>query len=561
MKNIILTCLLFLLVLASCDSPISNVSDDKETLTTSGIVTSEIPPGTLPAEADSIRKAIWQQFKDQNGSKWQIRWNERTGLPVSIFSGLTEKTYPGNAEQAARSFLGDHGALFGFENLSRLQHVKTQTHRGIRHVTFNQTVKGVPVYEAEYKVHLRSDGKVDMVNGIYYPNVEVSTNPSISKAVSIEAAGSDIELPQGAELQSQAELVIYPTDKQFRLAWNLVLFSQEPVTGWSYMVDAHSGEVLYKLNQLTNVTGDGDVYPTHPGLSSVTNFDLYRLSGNGRLQGTYAYVVNDEVSEAYSSNHSFQYSPSNVHFDEVNLYYHIDNFRHNFIEGIDDGSLGFTQIKAHAHTPFQDFNGDGFPDPNAWFDRNSKELYFNDEYAPQGTESFAKEDKIVHHEYGHAVIYDIQSGIQSTSSEEGAISEGTPDYFAGSFTNRSIIIDYAAPFYERDMANPEISSYLQYENERDNVTPIGDVPPHNGGEFFSAVLWDLQSRVGASATDFLVYDALYRITGGPDFLEFRDGMIGADGAAYSGDNSNTIQNTFADWGIRVACSTFRHHSR
>lgn len=181
MKRFILTYLLFLLALASCDSPMSNTSSNQQQSSIPEI-TSEIPPDAPPAEADSIRKASWQQFKDQNGTEWQVRWNKRTGLPASIFSGLTKKSYVGNAEQAARSFLADHGTLFGFKNLSGLQHVKTQTHRGIRHVTFNQTVDGIPVYEAEYKVHLRPDGRVDMANGRYYPDINLPTSPSVSKA-------------------------------------------------------------------------------------------------------------------------------------------------------------------------------------------------------------------------------------------------------------------------------------------------------------------------------------------------------------------------------------------
>lgn len=188
MRRLILVCSLLLFIFSSCDSLMGDLSNGEQQVSTPDNIANKIPPGTPPAQADSIRRAAWEQFKGQNGSKWQIRWNKRTGLPASIFSGLTEKTYSGNAQQAARAFLAGHGTLFGFKNMNRLKHVKTQTHRGIRHVTFNQTVKSVPVYEAEYKVHLRSDGRVDMANGQYYPDIDISTNPSVSKAGAIETA-------------------------------------------------------------------------------------------------------------------------------------------------------------------------------------------------------------------------------------------------------------------------------------------------------------------------------------------------------------------------------------
>lgn len=516
----------------------SEISNSEE-LQNPGQIASQIAPNIPPEQADSIRKAIWHQFKKDNGQGWRIRWNKTTGLPASIFSGLTQKAYPGNAEQAARTFLKEHRTLFGVADLTDLDYIKTQTHKGIRHVTFNQAVNGVPVYEAEYKVHLRTSGKVDMANGTYYPDIDITTTPSISGENAIGNALSDLGGSENRDFQTDASLVVYPYKDEFRLTWKVLLFSEDPISDWFYMIDAVSGETLYKLNRLTDVIGDGDVYPTHPGLSSVTNTPLYRLNGNGKLQGTYAYIVNDESSEAYSSSNSFQYSTSSTHFDEANLYYHIDNFRHNFVEGLISGSFGFQQIKAHAHATHSVYG-----DLNAWFSPSSKEIYFGDASSSSSYNNFAWEDKVIHHEYGHAVIYEIQSGIQSSNNEEGAISEGTPDYFSGSFTVRSMIGEYIGS--TRDMANPYYTNYSQLP--RDQYGNV-NVSAHTGGEFFSSILWDLQGIISSTDVDFLVYDALYRITNGPDFLEFRDAMMAADAAAYSGSNSDDIQNTFADRGV------------
>lgn len=531
-----------ILLISSCDSPIGNLEEPATQPSSLNDTALPQTPFSLQAvQPDSVRTAAWRQFKAQHGGKWRIRWNEHTGLPRSIFGATTQKSYKGNAEQAARAFLADQLALFGIGNLNSLKHVKTRTNRGIRHVTFNQTVNGVSVYEAEYKVHLRPDGRVDMANGTWYPNLDISTSPGISKQQAVAAAKADLELQAGANPETSTELVIYRDGEQFRLAWKLVLFSEDPFLDWFYIVDAMSGNILYKLNQLMDVTGDGDVYPTHPVLSSVTNKPLYRLSGNGRLQGTYVYVVNDEASEAFSSNHSFQYDPSNTHFDEVSLYYHVDNFRHNFIENLNSNSLGFTQITAHAHSidPI-------FGDLNAWFSRSTGEIYFGDASSSSNFNDFAKEDKVIHHEYGHAVIFDIQSGIMSEFNEEGAISEDTPDYFAGSFTGRSRILEYSAPSSERDMANPIYSYYSELPRDQNGNV---NAPPHDGGEFFSAILWDLHNSVNPDNVDFLVYDALFRVTGDPDFFEFRDAMIAASNAAYGGLLNTAIQDAFANRGV------------
>lgn len=534
MKHLIATILFTTFLISACDTPLGNLKSDKPGISNSA----ELPKVTYskePVQADTVRKAAWQQFKAQNGEKWQISWNKNTGLPDAIYLGKSKKAYRGSPEDAAQKFLADNATLFGIADINKLEHVKTKTHKGVRHVTFNQMVNGVPVYDAEYQVHIRSNGQVDMANGTYYPGLETSTSPSLSEVQATAVAESDLGLSVEVDLKTATELVIYRQKEQFKLAWKLVLFSENPLVDWMYIVDAQSGDILEKLSQTVPVTGDGDVYPTHPGISSVSNESLYRLGGGGDLNGTYVEVFNDDGSEAYSGSNSFQFGTSNTHFDEVNLYYHVDKFRHNFVEQIDDGSLGFTKIKAHAHAEHYLWG-----DANAWFSRSNKEIYFGDAASTSTYNNFAREDKVVYHEYGHAVIYDVESGITSSNDEEGAISEGLPDYWAGSYTGRSIIGDYIGS--TRDMANSDIDSYSEYESQE-------PVPPHDGGEFFSAILWNLRSKINNSAADYLTYDALYRVSGSPDFMDFRNAMIAADDAAYSSANYPDIQNAFADFEI------------
>jgi len=552
MKRLLSFCLL-LVLFSSCKSPLSNfsnneVSSGQSISTTTGQLSLNLPT----AKTDSLRKAAWQEFQNQNGPKWRIRWNKKTGLPVSIWLGKTKKAYTGTPEKAARDFLADYQTLFGFTNLSQMKYIRTQTFRGISHITFNQTFNDIPVYNAEFKVHIRQDGHVDMANGNYFPNIQVSTTPSVSSSSAGQTAQNDLHSTAKITVPvTSSKLVIYRDQKkQFHLAWKIILSSDKPLAAWLYFVDAQSGHVIFRLNQLTDITGDGDVYPTYPGLTSVTDESFYRLNGNGYLQGEWAYIKNDSTSNAYSSSNSFQYNPEDLHFDEANLYWHIDQYRMDFINNLDNGylsSYGFNDIIGHVHAaiPVDQY---GNPSPNAWFDPDNQQLYFDAAYPVVGTKDFAKEDKVIYHEYGHAVIYNINSGIMSLNNEEGAISEGTPDYLAGSYTGRSKIGVYCCTAINgvRDMSNPQISTYSDYENIMNNQ---GYVDPHKGGEFFSSILWDLHNNIDPGRTDHLVYDALFRITGSPTFLGFRDAMMAADAANYDGVDVQEIQDTFASKGV------------
>jgi hypothetical protein len=186
-------------------------------------------------------------------------------------------------------------------------------------------------------------------------------------------------------------------------------------------------------------------YQRHPGLDANYSYisPISNIYNNGYLQGTYAYIYNDAGSEAYNSNNDFLYSTSDLHFDEGNLYYHIDRFRNIFWNSL--GFNSFTQINAHANT--------NFSSPNASYSPTDHHLRFSNAQGFSGFNSFAREDKIIYHEYTHAVT-DYVANLSYGDSETGAIHEGNSDYFPASFTGRTIIGEYAAPAYQRDITNP-----------------------------------------------------------------------------------------------------------
>jgi Zn-dependent metalloprotease len=99
-------------------------------------------------EPDTVRRNAWQQFQDQRGPEWTVRWNPETGTPASVTSGLT-KPYSSPPVQAAKTFLQEHRQLFGMEpELSNLQLRSADKLREVTHVRFQQTYRDIPVYEA-----------------------------------------------------------------------------------------------------------------------------------------------------------------------------------------------------------------------------------------------------------------------------------------------------------------------------------------------------------------------------------------------------------------------------
>ncbi len=207
------------------------------------------------------------------------------------------------------------------------------------------------------------------------------------------------------------------------------------------------------------------------------------------------------------------------------------------------GFNAFTQITAHAHTYFSG-------GPNASYSLSDKQLRFSDGQGWSGFNSFAREDKIIYHEYTHAVT-DYITNIPPGYTEAGAIHEGNSDYFAASFTGRTLLGEYSVfgyLIYQRNISNPRIATYSEYISQPGYPA----VEPHDGGELWSAALWDLRKSdtgIGSYYADRVIYKGLSSIPTSSSFLQYRQAIINADINNYGGSHTNTIRHVFYLKGI------------
>ncbi len=212
-----------------------------------------LAPASAQVQPDAAQRAAKDAFTARHGNTWFIRWNETTGTPASIFWGKTQP-FEGTPLEAARAFLLENRKLFKMKpGLSDLEHVRTQERRGIYHVKFQQTYRGLPVDGAEYLVHIHEDGGIDMVNGAYYPTVAAPTRPVVTETAALGIAqtdlGNEVELAE----EDASELVVYPDDARFHLAWKLHLTAENLLGAWVYYVDAINGKVLHKRSDVREI--------------------------------------------------------------------------------------------------------------------------------------------------------------------------------------------------------------------------------------------------------------------------------------------------------------------
>ncbi|MDE2490126.1 MAG: hypothetical protein KGM24_04720 [Elusimicrobia bacterium] len=206
-------------------------------------------------------------FNAAAGGRWRLRVNSRTGYPSSIAGG-SDVPRPGRPEDAGREFLAAHQDMLGVDPAA-LTVRRVNQGRGLRHVLYRQTYRGLPVEFASVKVHMDDQGAVVGVDSTFEPSLNVPTTPSVS--ASAAAADAEADAGAGAVLQGAPTLVILPVREtgQDRLAWKMRI-DGAPGGSWRYYVDAQNGQILFRYGIeefalcVTSGVVSGQVYDVDP---------------------------------------------------------------------------------------------------------------------------------------------------------------------------------------------------------------------------------------------------------------------------------------------------------
>ncbi|MCX5788427.1 MAG: hypothetical protein NTX64_08010 [Elusimicrobia bacterium] len=124
------------------------------------------------------------------------------------------------------------------------------------------------------KVHFGKSGDVTALHSSHEPDITASPTPAVSVGQAAQAVARD--LGGGAKPPSGGTLVYLPVPKtgEVRLAWKFV--RSAPGASWRYYIDAQTGEVLFRYDNLryacpggTFGTVTGEVYDVDPSSSGI----------------------------------------------------------------------------------------------------------------------------------------------------------------------------------------------------------------------------------------------------------------------------------------------------
>jgi hypothetical protein len=204
--------------------------------------------------------AAFEQFEQQQGGDWVVKWHPATGTPGTIYgTGLRLEGWAENSLEAARAhanqLLTAHGDLLGLGTSTFHEVIGARMGRTWS-FTFDQLFRGVPVLEGRVDVRINMVGVVAMMGSRAWPvPADFSTTPAVTPQVAQAVAWAALEGEPAAGAPAP-RLVIWgdvqsPQLAPFYLAWEVPV--QETGVGdrakvGRYLVDALDGRVLHFIS-------------------------------------------------------------------------------------------------------------------------------------------------------------------------------------------------------------------------------------------------------------------------------------------------------------------------
>jgi hypothetical protein len=455
-------------------------------------------------------------------------WFERRGGPTGDFRRIWGEGSPVSpaamadgpaALAAARTFWRENGDLLPAGVVAAdLEPVVNHSFRGVRIVTFRQTVDGVPVLGTTAHLAILA-GRIVLVGVRAFPVTGVETRPVVEAgAARATALGQVAARGVGGAAAGAPVLALMPVtgddSLELRPVWTVALAAPGGLR-FTAFVDARSGGLAALRDERLFVTGElrGRHHDRHPGNAVIDSplADLYVQTNAGEsatdhlgqftadgtetdlmalLSGKYVQVRNMhgadlllDVSGVGAEPHLWDLEGDEEGFAQIHGYHFVSRVRDHAHAIAPDlmWTMGVQQVNVNQ----TDLDDDGVTDAcNAWFDGVSlNTLMAGDLGYGYSCNNTAMIGDILYHEYGHAFHY--QSTLLGAMAFDEAVSEGLADTMSVSITLDPII----APYFTT-------GGYAIRDLEPDKVWPQDQSEdPHATGLIVGGALWDLRKAL------------------------------------------------------------------
>lgn len=278
----------------------------------------------------------------------RITWDDRFGTPRTIYayeghlSGPRDGT-PDDPVATARSWLDANREFFGLSSASVESLAVTMDHElpgtGTHVVSFAQTFEGIRTTRGgTLNVAVTGDGRVRSYSGATVRSGELTGSYDLSAGAALDkvagelAPDTDFDAEQTGEragyqtfdkgpfaAQSYVQKAAFPTADGARSAYQ-VLFISALDAAWNVVVDARSGDILYRASLVDH--SEGTVYENFPGAPEggdpvIKSFDETEQSPSGYVDPTGLAGIDGPTTFGNNANSYANYSNFLVPADQA----------------------------------------------------------------------------------------------------------------------------------------------------------------------------------------------------------------------------------------------------
>ena len=257
-------------------------------------------------QATSAQLSAISQFKNNYGSQATVRWNSFAGSP-DVMMGFHTGPSSDTPENVARSFVAANSTLFGVDP-SALVLADQKEALGGYLVKFKQQVGTAEVINGGLGFVMSANKEIRMVFGSTFRTPSVPTAASLTADAAMAGASADLAryaVSQSSRTQQTIKpaldtleseiapvlrapkLNVFPTADGYKLAWNVIAFSRNPLGLFTTQVDASNGQILFRENKVLAQSAlpfTADIYPNHPTMANPDTGQL-ALDANGQPAG------------------------------------------------------------------------------------------------------------------------------------------------------------------------------------------------------------------------------------------------------------------------------------
>lgn len=230
------------------------------------------------------------------------------------------------------------------------------------------------------------------------------------------------------------------------------------------------------------------------------------------------------IEPTSSITNNFSFNRSHSSFEDVNAFYHLNNF-HVYIKELGFDSLAPQKIIVDAH-------GNNGADNSYFVNSPSPRLVFGD-----GGVDDAEDAAVVIHEYTHA-LSDFASPGTNVGQERQALDEALGDYFSASYSsvygnyNRGLVFPWDG---HNEFWNGRISNSDSTYNSLNLNKSI-----YFNAEIMSSSLMDIFDKIGKEITDKLVLESMFYNVANNSFLEVFKNILLIDSVRFDNEHKCAI---------------------